>query len=359
LTAVPGAVQKYGFINAKLRARISKILPEELVGEMARAKTLSEAVGLLRGTDFAVVESVYGQTGDLKMAEMELSRREARLYLELEQLTRDEVQAVVAALAERFEVENLKNALRLWFDAHVRGRRIDAAVGYLVRDRIHRDLPLDGIVNAASLEEVAGSLKGTPYAEMVAQHAAEVLQGQSMFPVEIALDHHFYRQLLATVEGLAPRDRDIARRMIGAEIDLANINWLIRFKGFYKLPAEKALACAIPAGIHLTPQAVAEAYSSDNPSAVLTELVRRRYPALSGLLAPKEQAESYARLVMIERILAEILLLEVRHLLAGYPFTIGIALAYFVLKSAEIRRIMTVLNAKFYNWPEERIMAAL
>jgi vacuolar-type H+-ATPase subunit C/Vma6 len=49
----------------------------------------------------------------------------------------------------------------------------------------------------------------------------------------------------------------------------------------------------------------------------------------------------------------------VRHLLAGYPFTIGILLAYFVLKSAEIRRIQTVLNAKFYNWPEERIMAAL
>ncbi len=177
--------------------------------------------------------------------------------------------------------------------------------------------------------------------------------------MEIALDHHFYRQLLAAVGGLKPRDRDIARRMIGAEIDLANINWLIRFKSFHKLAPERALACAIPEGIYLNPQAVAEAYAADNPSAVLAELVRRRYPGLSGLLAPREEAESYARLVMIERILAEILLLEVRHLLAGYPFTIGILLAYFVLKSAEIRRIMTILNAKFYDWPEERIMAAL
>jgi V/A-type H+-transporting ATPase subunit C len=147
--------------------------------------------------------------------------------------------------------------------------------------------------------------------------------------------------------------------MIGAEIDLANINWLVRFKGFYKLDAQRALACAIPEGIHLSPRAVAEAYALDNPSNVLGELVRRRYPGLSGLLAPKESLESYARLVLIERILAEILLLEVRHLLAGYPFTIGILLAYFVLKSAEIRRIKTVLNAKFYNWPEERIMAVL
>jgi V/A-type H+-transporting ATPase subunit C len=352
-----GVVQKYGFINAKLRARISKILPEALSSEMARAKSLTEAVELLRGTDFAVVESVYGRTGDIKSAEMELARKEARLYLELEALTKDEVQGIVFALAERFEIENLKHALRLWFDARIRGRKID--VGYLIRDRVHRDLPLDRIVNATGLEEAAAALGGTPYGELVGQCTAEVAQSRSLFPVEIALDHYFYRQLLARVEGLVTRDREIARRMIGAEIDLANINWLIRFKGFYKLAPEQALACAIPAGIHLSPQAVAEAYASDNPSTVLTELVRRRYPGLSGLLAPKEHEESYPRLVMIERILAEILMLEVRHLLAGYPFTIGIVLAYFVLKAAEIRRIMTILNAKFYNWPEERIMAAL
>ena len=55
------------------------------------------------------------------------------------------------------------------------------------------------------------------------------------------------------------------------------------------------------------------------------------------------------------------LLLTLRELVIGYLIgaTIGILLAYFVLKSAEIRRIKTVLNAKFYNWPEERIMAAL
>ena len=352
-----GVVQKYGFINAKLRARISKILPEALSSEMARAKSLTEAVELLRGTDFAVVESIYGRTGDIKSAEMELARKEARLYLELEALTKDEVQGIVFALAERFEIENLKHALRLWFDARIRGRKID--VGYLIRDRVHRDLPLDRIVNATGLEEAAEALGGTPYGELVGQCTAEVAQSRSLFPVEIALDHYFYRQLLARVEGLVTRDREIARRMIGAEIDLANINWLIRFKGFYKLAPEQALACAIPAGIHLSPQAVAEAYASDNPSTVLTELVRRRYPGLSGLLAPKEHEESYPRLVMIERILAEILMLEVRHLLAGYPFTIGIVLAYFVLKAAEIRRIMTILNAKFYNWPEERIMAAL
>jgi V/A-type H+-transporting ATPase subunit C len=354
-----GLAQKYGFINAKLRARLSKILPDEFTTELARTRSLTEAVQLLRGTDFAVVEEVYNQTGDIKMAEMELARKEARIYLELEDLVKEEVRAIVYALAERFEIENLKNALRLWFDAHIRGRRIDAAVGYLIRDRIHREMDLDAVINAASLEEVVQALGVSPYASVVAGRAAEVLKRQSLFPVEIALDHLFYRQLLAAVEGLQPRDRAIARRMIGAEIDLQNINWLVRFKGFYKLSQQEAMAFAIPYGVNLSPEQVAEAYASDNPSAILSGLVRKKYSGLSAMLTPKEYAESYSRLVMIERILEQILLIEVRHLLAGYPFTIGIILAYFVLKSAELRRIMTILNAKFYNWPEERIMAVL
>jgi V/A-type H+-transporting ATPase subunit C len=354
-----GLAQKYGFINAKLRARLSKILPEDLLLEMASSPTLMEAVQRLRGTGFAVVESVYNQTGDIKMAELELARKEARLYLELESLVKGEVQAMVVALADRFEIENLKNALRLWFDAHIRGRRIDSAVGYLNRDRIHRDLDLDAVVNAGSLEQVVAALAGTPYAELVAERAAEVVQQQSLFQIEIALDHLFYRQLLAAIEGLDKRDQGIARRMIGAEIDLQNINWLVRFKGLYKLSPEQALAFAIPSGVNLSPEQVAEAYASDHPSAVLAGLVRKKYSGLSAMLTTQEYAESYSRLVMIERILEQILLVEVRHLLAGYPFTIGIILAYFVLKSAEIRRIMTILNAKFYNWPDERIMAAI
>ena len=354
-----GLAHKYGFINAKLRARLSKILPDEFTAELARTHTLTEAVQLLHGTDFAVVEEVYDQTGDIKMAEMELARKEARIYLELEDLVKEEVRAIVFALAERFEIENLKNALRLWFDAHIRGRRIDTAAGYLMRDRIHRELDLDAVINAANLEEVVQALGTTPYAAVVAARTAEVLKRQSLFPVEVALDHLFYRQLLAAVEGLQPRDRAIARRMIGAEIDLQNINWLVRFKGFYKLSQDEAMAFAIPAGVNLSPEQVAEAYSSDNPAGILSSLVRKKYSGLSAMLTPKEYAESYSRLVMIERILDQILLIEVRHLLAGFPFTVGIILAYFVLKSAEIRRIMTILNAKFYNWPEERIMGVL
>ena len=46
---------------------------------------------------------------------------------------------------------------------------------------------------------------------------------------------------------------------------------------------------------------------------------------------------------------------RVHRILAGYPFTIGITLSYFVLKRNELKKIRTVLNAKYYGIEQERI----
>lgn len=360
-----GALKKYAFINAKLRARISKVLPEEQLHQMARASTLSEAVQMLQGSDFAPVEAVYSQTGDIKLAELELVRKEVRLYLELESMVEGEVAGLVRALATRFEVETLKNALRLWFDSKVRGRSIEEALGYLLRERIHHNLHLEQVVNAGNLSEAAAVLQHTPYASILEEKASRVLDSGTLFPVEIDLDRYFYRQLIEAVNALEPRDRQVARRMIGVEIDMENISWLIRFKTFYNLPLSQVLDYSIPWGLNLSRELIADSYQSEHPDEVLQAMVRKRYPQLAALLGSKEQhAErtlraQFSRLVLIERILEQIMLLEVRRILAGYPFTIGIVLAYFVIKANESKKIMTILNAKFYNWPEDRIMAAI
>ena len=54
-------------------------------------------------------------------------------------------------------------------------------------------------------------------------------------------------------------------------------------------------------------------------------------------------------------ILEEIMKHEVHRILAGYPFTIGIILSYFILKRNELKKIRTILNAKHYGIEQERI----
>jgi V/A-type H+-transporting ATPase subunit C len=305
------------------------------------------------------VQRTYERTGDIKSAELELLRRELSLYLELENLVEEEVRGFVHALTGRFEIENLKNALRFWFDHRVRGRNIADAPSYLLRRRIHHNVDLDRIIYADTLEQVAEHLDGTPYAPIVREQATAVMEAASLFPLEVALDHLLYRRLAQGADRLGSRDREIARRLIGVEIDLQNVGWLIRFKDFYSLEAERALAHTLPGGLNFSGEIMRNSYTAEGTDRRISALVGKRYPEIAPLLASQEQAKLSARLTLIERILEQIMTIEVRKILTGYPFTIGIILAYFILKSAEIRKIMTVLNAKFYEWPEDRIMALL
>ena len=312
---------------------------------------------MLADTDFGPVQRVYERTGDIKMAELELLGRELEIYLELERLVVGEVSDFVRALTERFQIEVLKNAIRLWFDRRVRGRNVEDARGYLLLRPVHHALDLDGIIHADTLEQVADRLEGTPYADIVRRRAGQVMETASVFPLELAVDRFFYSTLVQAADRLNPRDKRIARRLIGLEIDLQNVGWLIRFKNFYSLETEQALGYTLAGGLNLEPELMRESYASEQTDREISALVGRRYPEIAPLLASKEQTKFTARLTLIERILEEIITIEVRKIMTGYPFTIGIILSYFILKSDEIRKVMTVLNAKFYDWPEERIQA--
>ena len=66
---MPGRLSTYGFINAKLRTRLSGLLTEEFLQLVVGVGSLVEAVAMFRNTPFAFVEAVYSSSGDLKMVE--------------------------------------------------------------------------------------------------------------------------------------------------------------------------------------------------------------------------------------------------------------------------------------------------
>ncbi len=348
------SLEKYAYINAKLRARISKILPDDLINQMIRAHSFSESIQLLRETPFAVVETAYNKTGDIKMGELELLKKEISLYVELEHFLKGEVLDFVRALVKRYEIENLKIALRLWFDRTVCKRSISEPAGYLYRDTIHYDLHVDKIINSEDIEEVIEVLKKTPYSEIIAKNAEHIKVSSSIFLVEVALDHYFYHQLMYKAHFLDSRDYDIAQRIIGVEIDMQNINWIIRYKNFYNLSLEEAIKYSIPRGYIIDIDTISLAYSSKNIGDILSGVIKKKYSGLEILLT-SQTTEEISQLILFERILEQIIMYEVRHMLSGYPFTIGIILGYFILKRNEIKKVMTILNAKFLGIDENRL----
>ncbi len=351
-------LRTYGFINAKLRARISKIVTGDTLERMIKAASVEEAFRLISGTSFDAAGEVYTKTGDLKLAEQEILKREIGLYLEIEKYIKGSALQFVRTLASRFEIDNLKNALRLFFTRTVRKRPVEALSRYLIRERILYDIAIDGIVKSESFDEIVQILSETPYAGIVERYKEDVGKDRSLFRLEIALDKLYYRALISDAQELTPRDRRTALRLIGIEIDIQNIDRIIRFKTYYDLPMETVMDLVVQGGTMLPSQSIRDAFLSRDPNTILGGIIKKSYPGLSYMLS-SQSSDAGARLLLIERILEQIMSYEVRHILAGYPFTIGILLSYFSMKSSEIRRVMAILNAKLYDLPEDRIRAAL
>jgi V/A-type H+-transporting ATPase subunit C len=349
------SVSRYGFVNAKLRSRMGKIISQDVIDRMVRSGSLSEAIQILRGTPFEVLDAVFGETGDLKMAELALFEEEVRLHMEVEGFVKGRIRLYVVSMSAVYEIENLKNALRLWFDRTVRGRSIGHLAGYLSRQRIQYEIETDAIINAGDGNGVVVALMGTPYAPIVKENMSEVERKRSLFPVEVALDQHYYEQLLLGATKLGSKDRSIAERIVGVEIDINNINRMVRLRESFSLSAEEAARYVIPNGYHLDGEALYASYS--RPEGLLSVMLKG-YGSLQGLMGA-EPSSGASGLLLIERILGEIVLQEARKTLMGYPFTIGVVLVYFLLKRQEMQRIMTVLNAKQYGLSADRTAALI
>ena len=354
------ALKKYAFINAKLRARISKNLPDELIDEMIKAKSLLETIEHLKNTPYDTIYNVYAETGNVLTAEKEMLKTEIALFTELFKYVDDKTGEYIKALALRYEINNLKTCIRLFFDRNIRGRDISQQTPYVIHDKTIHPFNCDRIIHASSREELADALRDTPYYDIVKSTATEIDRASTVFPLETALDRFYYDNLFNQISSsLSKKDKAIALKVFYLDVDVENIGRMVRFKHFYSLDANEALRYIIPYGIVPSNiDAFEKMYESEDVSDILSNLMEKSDSSLKSLFNA-DIRERGSKLVFIEKIAEQILLHQARKILFGPPFTIGIILAYFILKQHEMKKIMTILNAKNYHYQPERISGLL
>ena len=351
-------LRRYAFINAKLKTRLGMLLSDEFFNRLIHAPTLNEAVQLLHDTPFQPVETVYASTGDLKMGELELFAYEISLHRQLRKFLQDELLDFLDTLLLRFEIENLKETLRLWLDQAIRLRDISSASSYLYRGTILTPIDWDGLLNAPDTDALIRILDTSPYAALVSSNSSAIQSGASLFSLEMDLDLFFYRQIRTAAEQLDKDDLAIVMRILGVEIDLENLSRVFRFRNFYDLPVDQIISLIIPGGYQIGKETIRKSISSAKEGEFMPRLIGDAYPGYAGLMG-KSEGDTSSRLMLIEELLLEILRQEVTRLLRGNPFTIGIMLSYFFLKHREVLRLSTILNAKYYGLDEDQIRRRL
>jgi V/A-type H+-transporting ATPase subunit C len=340
-------ISKYSLVNAKVRARLSTLLEPEMIDRLAETRDLAEFYSALGGTIYDPIFSKPEISFDPRVGERYLLEQEIAWHAELLGDLKGHEKGLVAHFLEKYEIENLKTALRIR-----EGKRGIEEMKYLVRKELPHKLPYNAIADAGSLDEVITLLAGTPFQEPVERVMEDYEERGTLFPVEISLEIDYYKRLGERVKALSKRDREIAKHLIGLEIDQKNIGWLIRLKFYYDVPVGELLDYNIPGGYRLPKDRLREAFKAESIREVLQLALEKSFSAASDFLL---QDEEISKLYLLEIILWNYLIVQARKTLSGFPFTIGTILAYLILKRTEVRNIITILNGKVYKMERSAI----
>jgi V/A-type H+-transporting ATPase subunit C len=336
-----GPISKYSLVNAKVRARLSTLLGIETINKLAETRDLAEFYSALGGTIYDKIFSRPEITFDTRVGERLLLEQEVEWHAELLQDLKGVERELVAHFLEKYEIENLKTALRIR-----EGNRDLGEMNYMIRKALPHQLPYQAIAEAASLEDALSLLSGTPFLAAARAYLDDYSERQTLFPIEIGLEIDYYKRLQEKVERLSKRDRRVSRGLVGLEIDQKNISWLIRLKFYYDVPVGQLMDYNIPGGARVSRDRMRRAFKAETMRDVLKAALEQSYSRIADLLIKEEQL---SKLYLLEIILWNYLIVEARRTLGGFPFTIGTVLSYLILKRTEIRNIITILNGKVYK----------
>lgn len=346
-----GPIGKYALVNAKVRARLSRLLPPETISRLADARDVPEFYGVLQGTLYEQVLAKPEVSLDPRVAEKLLVEQEAQWHMELIKDLHGQAKDLVELFVEKYEIENVKTALRIR-----EGDRGAGELAYIVRKDLPHSLPYQSIAEAASIEDTLSYFISTPYLNPIKSVLDDYKQRGTLFPIEIALEIDFHRRLGQAVERLDRADRRIAKRLVGLEIDMKNISWLIRLKFYYGVPAGDLVEYNIPGGFRLTGERLRHAFMADSMKDVLGTVLDASFRPVAELMRREEEL---SKLYLLEIILWSYLVSEAKKTLGGFPFTIGTVLSYLILKRTEVRNLITILNGKLLKMEKPDIESHL
>ena len=358
-------VSVYGFINAKLRAKIGLMRQSRIIEDLLKAASLVEAVSVLRDSPYHALAEAYDQTGDLQQMEYVLLEMEIAMYREVASYLEGKSATFVNHLLGKIEVDNLKNSIRLWYSSIIRGRPIRYRSGYLYKQTILHPIDWTAMVNATGWETLLKALGHSPYEGILKEYTEQDLQKDGLFSLESKLDGFWYEHMLSGIQTLSRQDREVASAIFAVEVDLKNLLTLARYGWYHRMEGSALRTLLLPWGkvaeSKETERYIQAPVDDRDPVALINRFaggLEQDSPFVQRGSIHSEETS------VLENLKIEDYLEKRRHalyrkMLSSDPFTIALALSYFFLNKEESSMIKAILNGKYYGYDEAYIRGVI
>lgn len=355
-------VTAYAQIHATVRALYAKLLSRETWYALAQVNGFEELLDPLSKTVYGPYLQIATELLTPRRTAYQIQGYLADIYAKLIRLTREPGRQLMLQLWRLYEVDNLKATLR-GVETGSSWDQVRHLLSPVTRYNSLTMADLERMILSRGMVQAIERTEHTPYYNTLS-HAVERYQKEhNLFPLEVALDLDYRRGLWESINRLSGRDYEQALHLVGTVLDVDNLLWAIRYRVYHHLSAQEIINYTLPFGYQVSDADIRAIASGED----IVPVVRNIYPGVQGLSELSEQDDDPAanvrpdemRLGVIERALQHYIVRLCRSVFIGYPFHIGIPLAYLLLLEHEVRDLTTLIEAKASGLPLKRLVPLL
>ena len=350
------SVSKYAYVYARIRARMSELLDERRLRELIDARR-EDFLSSLMDTAYKekLTKAALAEV-DARKIEKALKEELIDQYLMVVKSTEGAIRDIFEEFLRRFEVKNLKAVIRAkaaeiaGTGTSTKAETTETAMFFPVEDFFRRRI--SGLAEADSIESVIKRLEN-PYKRVLEEALPEYEKSKRVLVLENALDDEISGAMWEKIERLSGEDKEIVRKIIGTEFDLANFMTLLRCKSEGIAEAEMR-KYFLPLTFDFDAASMKDSISAENVSTAIQLMPASAYKeVLTGALSAYEAEKS---LIPFEHALWRYFFVTIKNTLRGYPINIGTTIGFLYLKEIEIRNICTIAVCKENEIPAEETM---
>ena len=343
-----------GYANARLRGMRSHLLPKETFERLIEAPDVVQMVKDLMDTVYGPdleANVVHGFTA--AVIDGALKDNMVRAYRKVLSFVHPQARMLLSTLLGEWDVFSIKTILRGAHN-HVSFDEIKTSffpAGYLGADELEALAKIDDV--RAVIDTMA--MWGLVYATPLRRAFPDYTRDNDLAPLELALDLQYARWASSRLQGEG-QDVEVARRILGMQIDTANLVMVFRL-----LAADQESARAeryfLEGGRVIKRELFLELSRLSDVDQVLDRLKNTTYA--EALDAAALRYLEYNSIPVFERELEELLMR--RALMAGIkdPHGVGVAIAYLYGKQNEITNLRIVVKGKAVGMPTDRVREEL
>ena len=342
----PRGVTAYSQVNATVRALYSMMLSGETWEDLTQAQDFDAVLNVLSETVYGSYLEIERTALTPRRAVYQLEWHLADIYAKLIGLTLEPGRQLLLQLWRLYEVDNLKATLR-GIETGASWDQIRHLRWPMVRYTVLTASDMERMVQSGDIVRAIERISHTPYYDILVHALGRYQAERSLFPLEVALDLQYRRNLWHTINQLTGLDHERALLTVGTVIDVDNLMWAVRYYVYHHLSEEEIINYTLPFGYQVRDEDIrAIAAGAD-----IAQVIRRVYPGIGAL--GQFSKEPGTALATLELTLTRQVVKACREALRGYPFHVGVPVAYLLLNEHEIRDLTVLIEAKASHLPTE------